>query len=178
MNFDKAFELVIGAEGGYTKDPNDRGNWTGGEIGRGELLGTKYGISASTYGTSLAKQGKTIAGLTVDDAKAIYKRDWWDKMRCDDLPDKFRYPLFSAAINCGMRTAVKWLQQSIGAKDDGAVGADTIKCANTCNIQWSLNGFYERWMDRYNTIVKRDPTQAKYLNGWRNRVEEVKRANG
>jgi len=43
MNFDLAFDRVIGHEGGYTDDPRDRGNWTGGATGRGELKGTKYG---------------------------------------------------------------------------------------------------------------------------------------
>lgn len=177
MNFKEAFKHVIGAEGGYTADPNDNGNWTGGVRGKGELLGTKYGIAANTYGKSLLAQGKAIKDLTLDDAMRIYKRDWWDKMRCDDLPSKYRLPLFSAAINCGMGVAVKWLQESVGAKADGIIGPKTIQAVRTANEQWALNGFYERWLARYDKIVERNPSQAKYLKGWRNRVEEVKRIN-
>ena len=43
-----AKELMV-SEGGFTNDPNDRGNWTSGKIGVGELKGTKYGISAMAY---------------------------------------------------------------------------------------------------------------------------------
>lgn len=177
MDFPTAFKFVIGEEGGYTADPNDRGNWTGGAVGKGELLGTKYGIAASTYGEHFANVGKKIKDLTLDDAKAIYRRDWWDKMRCDELPDKWRLPLFSAAINCGMGVAVKWMQECVGAKADGVIGPKTIREAHACNIQWSLNGFYERWLARYNKIVARDPSQKRFLNGWRNRVERTKAAN-
>jgi lysozyme family protein len=46
MTFDDAFKGLILIEKGYQDDPNDRGNWTSGVIGIGELKGTKYGISA------------------------------------------------------------------------------------------------------------------------------------
>ena len=49
MNFDKAFELLIGHEGGYTTNPKDAGNWTGGKQGVGVNKGTKYGIAANSY---------------------------------------------------------------------------------------------------------------------------------
>ena len=49
MNFEKAFERLIGHEGGYSTDRNDPGNWTGGKVGSGTFKGTKYGIAANTY---------------------------------------------------------------------------------------------------------------------------------
>ena len=39
--FDKTFERSMGHEGGYQCDPKDRGNWTGGEVGKGVNKGTK-----------------------------------------------------------------------------------------------------------------------------------------
>ena len=33
MNFDKAFKLLIGHEGGFTDNRSDPGNWTGGKVG-------------------------------------------------------------------------------------------------------------------------------------------------
>jgi hypothetical protein len=47
MGFDRAFEETIGLEGGFSRNPDDNGNWTGGRRGLGELKGTKYGISAA-----------------------------------------------------------------------------------------------------------------------------------
>ena len=49
MNFERAFEKLIDHEKGLSLDPKDRGNWTTGVIGKGELKGTKYGVSAMSY---------------------------------------------------------------------------------------------------------------------------------
>ena len=49
MNFDAAFARLLGNEGGFDDDARDRGNWTGGRIGVGELKGTKYGVSAAAF---------------------------------------------------------------------------------------------------------------------------------
>ena len=49
MDFQTAFQSLIGNEGGYSLDPHDRGNWTGGAINVGECKGTKFGISAAAY---------------------------------------------------------------------------------------------------------------------------------
>jgi hypothetical protein len=44
-----AISTLHKVEGGLSMDERDPGNWTGGAIGKGELRGTKYGISAQTY---------------------------------------------------------------------------------------------------------------------------------
>ena len=45
LTFDEAFKRLIGHEGRFTNDRNDRGNWTTGIIGKGQLKVTKYGKS-------------------------------------------------------------------------------------------------------------------------------------
>ena len=65
MNFDQAFTALIGNEGNYTLNHKDRGNWTGGMSGAGQLRGTKYGISAASY------PAVDIKNLTLEAAKAI-----------------------------------------------------------------------------------------------------------
>lgn len=46
---ERAYAVVLGYEGGFTQDPRDPGNWTGGRIGHGQLRGTQHGISAAAY---------------------------------------------------------------------------------------------------------------------------------
>lgn len=123
MKFDKAFEILIGHEGGYTNNPNDNGNWTGGAKGKGTLKGTKYGIAANSY------PNLDIKNLTLAEAKAIYKRDYWDKVRCDELPEKVRFQIFDMAVNAGTNRAIKILQQSLGfptREVDGILGKNTL----------------------------------------------------
>lgn len=119
--FDRAFEILIGHEGGFGKDPRDPGNWTGRACGVGELRGTKYGISAGSY------PDEDIENLTLDRAKGIYKRDYWDRVRGDDLPPPLALLVFDAAVNNGVGRAARWLQEVAGAQVDGIVGPATLR---------------------------------------------------
>lgn len=124
MNFEKAFEILIGHEGGYTDNPKDPGNWTGGKQGVGVLKGTKFGIAANTY------PDEDIKNLTVPRAKYLYLRDFWNKLSLDKLPECVRFDLFDAAVNSGVKQSAKFLQRAAGVADDGVIGPATIAAAN------------------------------------------------
>lgn len=119
-NFPDAFAKLIDVEKGLSLDPNDRGNWTSGKIGVGTLRGTKYGISAMSYPTL------DIANLTLDDAQAIYRRDYWNKVQADRFAAAISFQLFDAAVNSGIYPASIWLQKAAGAQADGVIGDKTI----------------------------------------------------
>jgi lysozyme family protein len=85
--FNAAFLLVVGAEGGYVDDPNDPG---------GE---TKYGISKREY------PSLNISALTIDDAKAIYLRDYWAPLGLDAKPWGTSLLKFDASVNQGLSYA-------------------------------------------------------------------------
>ena len=114
MDFNTAFARLINSEGGYSIDPKDKGNWTGGIVGVGELKGTKYGIAACSYGYL------DIKNLTLDQAKAIYKRDFWDILGNADGSIKFQ--VFDAAVNHGKGNAFRFLQRAVKVADDGEWG--------------------------------------------------------
>jgi lysozyme family protein len=65
--FNACFDILIGHEGVYTANPDDKGNWTGGQCGVGKCLGTKYGISARASFPAF-----DIKNLTLDAARGIY----------------------------------------------------------------------------------------------------------
>jgi lysozyme family protein len=119
-NFSRCFAFTLGAEGGFTDNAADPGNWTGGEIGSGVLRGTKFGISAAAY------PELDIAGLSEAQAKAIYRRDYWAALHGDDLALPVALVAFDAAVNAGPRRAVMWLQQAAGAAPDGALGPASL----------------------------------------------------
>ena len=128
MNFEIAFQRLIGHEGGYSNDRNDPGNWTGGKVGLGKLLGTKFGLAANTY------PNLDIKNLTIDQAKLIYKKDWWDKLGADQLHPAIVYQLWDFAINAGKSRAVKELQQVAGVPDDGIIGPKTIAAVKVMEV--------------------------------------------
>lgn len=120
-NFETAFDRVIGHEGRFQKNPKDRGNWTSGIIGQGELKGTKFGISAMTY------PHLDIEGLTIEQAKGIYYEDWWLEFGMERFHMALAYQMFDAAINHGMKRAAQMLQRAVGVTDDGIIGTNTRK---------------------------------------------------
>lgn len=129
MDYDTAFAMVIGHEGGFTDNRNDRGNWTSGVIGQGQLKGTKYGIAAMSY------PDLDIKNLTLQQAKAIYKRDYWDKVGGDQLPPKVAFNVFDGAINSGIGRSARWLQMAVGAKPDGMIGPMTLRAVKAQDEQ-------------------------------------------
>jgi lysozyme family protein len=113
MNFERAFERLIGHEGGYANDPNDPG---------GE---TKFGISRRSH------PGEDIAGMTLERARSIYLRDYWGPAGCDTVPDGVRFDLFDMAVNSGVKAAIKTLQRAVGETADGILGPLTLQAVQS-----------------------------------------------
>lgn len=115
MNFDESFIKLMEHEGGYVNNLKDPG---------GE---TRYGISKRSY------PNVNIKTLTLEGAKIIYKIDYWDKCRCDELPESVRFDVFDAAVNSGVNRATVWLQDALNVKSDGIIGAQTLNAVNSVN---------------------------------------------
>ena len=113
MNFEEAFERLIGHEGGYTAGVGDPG---------GE---TKFGISKRSY------PSEDIKGLTLERAKAIYRKDFWSAAAVDGLPDAIKFDVFDTAVNSGVGTAVRMVQKAVGVQTDGVLGPVTLKACNS-----------------------------------------------
>ena len=115
-------ERILGHEGGYSDNPDDPGNWTGGKVGEGELKGTKWGIAANTYG----QFDLDIKTLTVEQAADIYIQDYLGPIKASDYEDGVAFQMLDFAVNSGPRNAKRALQRAIGVKDDGAIGPVTL----------------------------------------------------
>ena len=155
--FDKYFEELIGHEGGYVNDPNDRG---------GE---TKYGISKRSY------PNLDIKNLTLEQAKEIYYNDFYLKYKIERLPEHIRKITFDMCVNFGARGAVKVLQEACNYKGknnlvvDGMIGPNTI---NACkNVSVELIRAYR--MLRFTDIVRKRPQNKKFWFGWYRRCLKV-----
>lgn len=160
MNFDQAFERLIGHEAGYSIDPKDPGNWTGGRTNVGLLKGTKFGIASNTY------PDVDIKNLTLAIAKAIYKRDWWMKIDADNIDGAIVFQLWDFAVNAGMSTAKRALQRAVKVGDDGQFGPITIAAIQKSGVSDVLLRFNAQRL-RFYTSLSTWPTYGK---GWTNRV--------
>ena len=178
MSFESAFEKTVGLEGGFGADPRDRGNWSSGRIGVGELRGTKYGISAAAYPTL------DIKNLTLNHAKDIYLRDYWlplslDEVQSEALADE----IFDTGVNMGLSTAVKIAQRALNFlgigvyQEDGIIGPLTLAGINLWAqkdeqaLFKAMNGF--QFM-RYVEIV--NASDHTFAHGWMRRIQDWRNA--
>lgn len=148
--FDEAFEATIGHEGGYVNDPRDPG---------GE---TKFGISKQAY------PGEDIPNMTLERAKELYRRDYWDKARCAEFPAHVALQLFDAAVNHGVTAAVKILQGAVGVARDGKIGPRTIHASRVAREEAFHALFNATRLEFYTGLRGWDA----FGRGWARRIAE------
>lgn len=150
--FEKFIPVILRHEGGYVNDKNDAG---------GE---TKFGISKMAY------PNLDIRNLTIEQAKSIYKRDYYDRLKLDQINnDLLALHIFDFAVNAGNSRAIKHLQAVVGVHVDGVIGKDTISAANSGDFS---KKYIDARLSYYRSIgVGRN---AKFLKGWINRVSDTK----
>ena len=152
MNFDTAFERLIGHEGGYVDHPNDPGG------------ATRYGVTehvARAHGyTGHMKE------FPLDLAKKIYRTTYWDAVRAEDCPADVRFDLFDAAVNSGPAQAVKWIQRAVGVADDGKIGPKTLLALKMTNGPATAARFNGHRL----AFLASLPTWATFGRGWARRM--------
>ena len=156
MSFEKIINKVLEHEGGYVNDPKDLG---------GE---TKYGITKRFY------PDIDIKNLTIEQAKEIYKKDYWDRNRVESLPQNLWHIYFDMCVNMGKRTAVKVLQRAANNKGrdidvDGGLGPATIGALKGVELD-RVRAFRVKY---YVDLITAKPEQEKFYLGWFRRSLEV-----
>lgn len=152
MNFDQAFDILLGHEGGYSRHPSDPG---------GE---TMWGVTRKVA-TQEGYDGD-MRHLPRETAKAIYRKRYWEPMHTDSLPDALKFTMFDAAVNSGVKQAVMWLQRAMDVGDDGVFGPLTLDAAKRGNgLRLAIKVNAER-LDFMTSL----PTWPAFGKGWARRI--------
>lgn len=161
MSFDTALQFVLDHEGGYTNDPRDPGGATNRGITQRKLDEVRAAhLEASFFPVQ-------VRDLTPVQTAWIYRAEYWSRLSCDALPQGVALAVFDAAVNCGVGRAARWLQQALGVKADGIVGAQTIAAAKAANSTAVLQEFNARRAWHYMTLDSLDDT---FGLGWARRL--------
>jgi lysozyme family protein len=152
--FEKCIPIILRHEGGYVNHPNDPG---------GE---TKYGISKRAF------PKENIKNLTVERAKEIYKKNYWDRMNLEGIENlQLALHVFDHGVNAGPRTSIRMLQRAAGVKPDGVIGPITL---NAVNRQSLTDKFEQARIQYYIRIAEKRPKLKVFIKGWINRVSTTK----
>ena len=155
MNFLTAFEKLLKHEGDFSDHRADPGGKT------------RYGITEAVA-RDVGYRGD-MRDLPLDLAQRIYKDKYWDAMQAEALPVDVRYIVFDGAVNSGIVQSAKWLQRACGVKDDGIVGPQTIRAANSL----ASDGLKRRILGQRLRFMATLPNWPAFGRGWANRIADL-----
>lgn len=159
VNYDKCLETILHHEGGYVNHPKDPGGETN--------LGVTKRVYEDWGGT------KDMKDLLVEDVAPIYKKNYWDRVKGDDLPAGLDLCVFDFGVNAGTGRSAKFLQRMIGTTADGGIGPNTLKkladYIDTHGLEETIKEFQEDRQDYYEKLS----TFKTFGRGWTRRVEET-----
>ena len=169
--FDDCLKFVLAVEGGFSNHPNDRGGCT------------NFGIIQTEYDSWRMKNGCKVISvreISPDEVKSIYRENYWNLIRADDIAAPMDLVLFDSAVQHGPRRVARWLQRVVGAAQDGSIGDKTIATLddfiNTQGIRFAIDDFLAIREDFYHDIVLHDPSQVAFEKGWANRLQRLRNA--
>lgn len=188
--FEEAIDTVLEHEGGLSDNPNDPGGLTNYGIS------LRWALKAQGEGPELKLlldmdgdgdvDRDDIRYMTEENAKDLYRHQWWDKFEYDRLLYQgVATKVFDTAINVGARQAHKFLQRAVQAMgvtlvDDGMFGPQTLRSVNDADpiglvpaMRSEQAGFYRALIMRNNALIKRGldvPDFSVFQKGWLRRA--------
>ncbi len=158
-NFDQCLALVLKHEGGWVNDPHDPG---------GE---TNMGVTKKTWEDWVGHPVPpgSLKTLTVADVAPVYRKNYWDKVRGDDLPDGVDYAVFDYAVNSGVTRASRQLQACARVEADGIIGMKTLAAVKAADPVALIKCICDNRL----AFLKSLPTWNRFGKGWGNRVADV-----
>jgi len=174
-DFDKALKFVLEHETVYAKGHYGDMKFAVSENITNDAGGlTKFGIDQRSH------PDVDIENLTLEQASEIYRKDYWEKHKCYDLPWPVNAVHFDNCVNMGPSQAIKLLQRTVGAHDDGVWGPNTrVSLMAACKVRSAdvvALQICSKKEDFYVKLVEQKPHLGKFKEGWLNRVNDLEKA--
>jgi lysozyme family protein len=158
-NWIKCLETILHHEGGYVNHPKDPG---------GE---TNLGVTKRVYEDFGGS--KDMKDLTREDVEPIYKKNYWDRVKGDQLPEGLDLCVFDFGVNAGTGRAAKYLQTMIGTVADGGIGPNTLKTLDEYVKEHGLNETIKSYQVERQKYYESLSTFETFGRGWTRRVVET-----
>ena len=164
-NFERVHPVVAEWEGGYSNHPRDSGG------------PTNWGITQARLSEHRGRQvsAEEVRALTYEEALTIFRRWYWQPLRCDELPLALALMTYNAGVNSGPSRGARFLQQTLNAQgfdldEDGEVGPLTIAAAAACeDIARAVNDYSAIYEKFYRSLGN----FSVFGRGWLNRLNDV-----
>jgi len=165
----------------HSLNRDDNGNWTGGKVGVGALVGSQHGVTPA----ALAAYRKVpVASITVEKMRALSIEEagrialakYFYGTGLDRLPwNQVTASIFDMVWGAWLM-GIKLFQRQIGVADDGKIGPATVAAAKAHILAhgmeaaaWQYAFLRARY---YADITKIKPTNLQFMGGWLNRTQD------
>lgn len=157
--FDTALAEILRHEGGWVDHPADPGG------------ATNRGVTLKTLSEWLGRPATKaeVKALTVADVAPIYRAKYWNVVKADDLPAGVDLMVFDLAVNSGPGRAAKFLQEVVGAAQDGSIGPATLAKVRALHPLAVIDGMARRREAFYRSLRTFDT----FGRGWMKRLADV-----
>jgi lysozyme family protein len=158
-DFDSCVAVTLAYEGGFADNPTDPGG------------ATNFGITLRTLEAFVghAVTVNDVRTMSSSTAIEIYRANYWNQMRCGDLPAGVDLMVFDFGVNSGPATSVKALQKLVGVTQDGAIGPITLGAVAQVAPTTLVTGLGQARMAYLRSLA----SFAEFGDGWTKRVTEV-----
>ena len=159
QNYQKCLDMILHHEGGYVNHPKDPGGETN--------LGVTKRVYEDWGGT------KDMKDLEVEDVAPIYRKNYWDRIKADDLPSGLDLCVFDFGVNAGTGRAAKYLQTMIGTVADGGIGPNTLRALANYVESEGVESTIKNYQAERQSYYERLSTFETFGRGWTRRVKET-----
>lgn len=155
-------------EGGYVNDPLDKG----GPTNMGVTLATWKAVGYDKTGDGIIDKAD-IKKLNNKDFEAVLKR-YWNLWKADDIENQSVANILVDWVWTSGRWGIIIPQRTLGLVADGIVGPKTIAKMNGMNQEHLFKLIYQEREKYISGIVRNNPSQKRFFNGWMNRLRDFK----
>jgi lysozyme family protein len=160
--------LILKWEGGFVDDKLDAGG------------ATNMGVTIATWkAVGYDKDGD--GDIDAQDVKLMSKKDfnkvlkqYWDRWQGDKIVNQSVANILVDWVWGSGKWGIKIPQRLLGLKDDGVVGDITLGKVNSQNQKTFFDKIYKAREQFLDDIVTRNPSQKRFIKGWKNRLADFK----
>lgn len=160
-NYPACLAFTLKWEGGYANHPKDPGG------------ATMKGIIQRVYDGYRKRKGQALQSvrrISDDEVAAIYRKQYWEAVRGDDLPDGVDLAVWDFGVNSGPSRAARYLQGILGVKQDGAIGEVTLAAVE----RHDPGELAAQLCDARLAFVRQLRTWPTFGRGWQRRIDAAR----
>lgn len=159
-NYENCYRFTQKWEGGYVNHPKDPGG------------ATNRGVIQRVYDSYRGRRGlakRSVRYIEDNEVREIYRKQYWDAVRGDDLPMGVDLAVWDFGVNSGPTRAVKYLQKVIGARIDGVIGEATLEALE----RHDPVDVVQKICRERQSFVRGLRTYKTFGKGWERRIVDV-----